>query len=83
MMTSALVFVVLALLTFGIMLVTAAGARPSQRRDSARRQAEENGNALLQSWLTPEQDMQWQRDHAFESPVATRARATGSLNPFR
>jgi hypothetical protein len=66
MTTAALVFVVLALLTFGIMLVTAAGARPSHRLDSAHRQAEEKGNALLRSWLTPEQDKQWLRDHALE-----------------
>jgi hypothetical protein len=66
MMTAALVFVVLALLTFGIMLVVAAGATPSHQLDSARRQAEEKGNALLRSWLTPEQDRQWLRDHAFE-----------------
>jgi hypothetical protein len=67
MTTAALVFVVLVLLTFGIMLVRAAGARPShQQLDSARRQAEEKGNALLRSWLTPEQDSQWLRDRAFE-----------------
>jgi hypothetical protein len=47
MTTAALVFVLLALLTFGIMLVTAAGARPSHRLDSAHRQAEEKGNAFF------------------------------------
>jgi hypothetical protein len=67
MTTAALVFVALVLLTFGIMLVRAAGARPShQQLDSARRQAEEKGNALLRSWLTPEQDSQWLWDRAFE-----------------
>jgi hypothetical protein len=83
MTTAALVFVVLALLTFGIMLVTAAGARPSQRNDSAHRQAEEKGNALLQSWLTPEQDKQWQRDRAFEvtgCDTGTRYRITNSIS---
>jgi hypothetical protein len=83
MTTAALVFVLLALLTFGIMLVTAAGARPSHRLDSAHRQAEEKGNALLRSWLTPEQDKQWLRDHAFEvtgCDTGTRYRITDSLS---
>jgi hypothetical protein len=83
MTTAALVFVVLALLTFGIMLVTAAGARPSHRLDSEHRRAEERGNALLRSWLTPEQDKQWLRDHAFEVTgchTGNRYRITDSLS---
>jgi hypothetical protein len=82
-MTTAVVFVVLVLLTFGIMLVAAAGARPSHRHDSAHLQAEEKGNALLRSWLTPEQNKQWTRDRSFEvtgCDTGTRYRITDSLS---
>jgi hypothetical protein len=31
-----------------------------------RRRAEERGLSLLRSWMTPEQDEQWSRNHEFE-----------------
>jgi hypothetical protein len=66
-MTSVLlVFAVLCLLTFGIMLVSAAGALSPQRFRPARYQAEEKSIALLRSWLTPEQLKQWTRGREFE-----------------
>jgi hypothetical protein len=66
MTTAALVFVVLMLLTFGIMLVRAAAPIPSHQLDAERRQAEEKGNALLRSWLTVDQHEQWGRERYFE-----------------
>jgi hypothetical protein len=82
-MTIAVVFLALVLLTFGIMLVAAAGARPSHRYDSTHLQAEEKGNALLRSWLSPEQKKQWTRDRWFEATgcdTGTRYRITDSLS---
>jgi hypothetical protein len=66
MMSVLLVFAALCLLTFGIMMVAAAGALPPQRFRPARYQAEEKSNALLRSWLTPEQLKQWMRRREFE-----------------
>ncbi len=83
MTIAVLVFVVLALLTFGIMLVAAAGARPSHQLGPAPSQAEEKGNALLRSWLTPEQNKQWTRDRSFEvtgCDTGTRYRITDLLS---
>jgi hypothetical protein len=83
MTTAALVFVVLALLTFGIMLVTAAGARPSHRLDSAHRQTEEKSLALLCSWLTADQHKQWEGERKFEvigCDTGRRYRITDSMS---
>jgi hypothetical protein len=53
--------------SFGILLVSAAGALPSQRQhlDRSRRQAEERTLALLRSWLTPEQIEQFNSNEEF------------------
>jgi hypothetical protein len=56
MVTSLLVFAVLALLTVGIMLVSAAAALPRKRPYDLHMEAEKKGDALLRSWPTPEQD---------------------------
>ena len=76
-----LVFAVLGLVSFGILLVSAAAALPSQRQhlDRTRRQAEERGLALLRSWLTPEQREQFNSKHEFEvvgDDTGTRYRIT-------
>jgi hypothetical protein len=62
LMTPLLVFAVLCLLTFGIMLVAAAGVLLPYRFC----QTEEKSIALLRSWLTPEQLKQWTRGREFE-----------------
>jgi hypothetical protein len=66
MTTAALVFVVLLLLTFGLMLVSAAAARPSHQLHAERLQAEEKSLALLRSWLTPDQHERWECERQFE-----------------
>jgi hypothetical protein len=83
MMIGFLVFGVLALLTFGIMVVAAAGALPPQRFGPARSQAEEKSIDLLRSWLTPEQLKQWTRGREFEvtgCDTGTRYRITDSTS---
>jgi hypothetical protein len=83
MTTAALVFVVLLLLTFGLMLVSAAAARPSHQLHAERPQAEKKSLALLRSWLTPDQDAQWLRDQTFEvtgCDTGHRYRITASLS---
>jgi hypothetical protein len=48
-------------------------------RGRARRQAEENGLALLRCWLTPKQAEQWDSGREFDVVGCdTRARATAS-----
>jgi hypothetical protein len=76
-----LVFAVLGVVSFGILLVSAAAALPSQRQhlDRTRRQAEERGLALLRSWLTPEQSEQFDLKQEFEvvgRDTGTRYRIT-------
>ena len=72
---------VLGLVSSGIMLVSAAAALPSHRQhlERTRRQAEERGLALLQSWLTPEQREQFISKQEFEvvgGDTGTRYRIT-------
>ncbi len=59
---------VVGLVSFGVLLVSAAGALPSRRQqlDRTRRQAEDRGVALLRSWLTPEQSEQFNLKKEFE-----------------
>jgi hypothetical protein len=85
-----LVFAVLGVVSFGILLVSAAAALPSQRQhlDRTRRQAEERGLALLRSWLTPEQSEQFNSNQEFDvvgRDTGTRYRITAGtqLNVIR
>jgi hypothetical protein len=83
MTTAALVFVVLLLLAFGLMLVSAAAARPSHQLHAERRQAEEKSLALLRSWLTADQHEQWERERQFEvtgSHTGSRYRITDAMS---
>jgi hypothetical protein len=80
-----LLLTLLSLLTIGLMIVSMAGTR-SQRPHELRRQAEEKGLALLNSWLTGEQAAQWMSRREFDvlgSDTGTRYRITtksGGMN---
>jgi hypothetical protein len=80
-----LLLTLLSLLTIGLMIASMAGAR-SPRPHELRRQAEEKGLALLNSWLTGEQAAQWMSRREFEvvgSDTGTRYRITmksGGMN---
>jgi hypothetical protein len=80
-----LLLTLLSLLTIGLMIASMAGAR-SQLPREFRRQAQEKGLALLNSWFTSEQAAQWMSRREFDvvgSDTGTRYRITtkpGGMN---
>jgi hypothetical protein len=80
-----LLLTLLSLLTIGLMIASMAGAR-SQLPRELRRQAEEKGLVLLNSWFTTEQAAQWTARREFDvvgSKTGTRYRITtkpGGMN---